>query len=542
MSLWDTLEEDRHEEVTLRILDAVEERIDTGKPLDRDKILKRPYSNKAIKAFSMELYDFSRFPTYTVSSYMNFQRAVVREKRILNQERRRIGLAQGINVEEFIFLDESFEREKEKVMKDKGMWLGLDPFSQDWNIKLENRDEIKFAEFRKLIKSYGNNGKAIALPATVASLMTESTRKGLSRQQTAEVFVAFCKEFVTELTSTINDQFARGRYRDCYFTVVDRIDIFEEGQKIQDCLKKLTRKVGDNIKKTTGDLRNLCMQALEVNQPYSDETDRKISAGDFVLRYLRYFVNHETFAEYDKWLAKTTGQIHTTLERAVNELQRIEAMGDKYKITSERRLPKDLSMYEIHLRQNHNAEVNAVIPGKSPERTSRRDQWKKGKRKDKSGTRSRTPGSYNSSRNSSVSSGGYKSRSQSSTASVNPVQDSQTKYPGKEHERKPGYKPKSISPGGGSQKSSSQRNRSSTPRGPITCYRCGHAGHMGKDCFRYRSSTKTYCPKCKRQGRMLFHDPYYCNGSKSSGYRSPSAGTRDQRQKELKSKNGRPAQ
>ena len=32
-------------------------------------------------------------------------------------------------------------------MKDKGMWLGLDPFSQDWNIKLENRDEIKFTKF-----------------------------------------------------------------------------------------------------------------------------------------------------------------------------------------------------------------------------------------------------------------------------------------------------------------------------------------------------------------------------------------------------------
>ena len=173
---------------------------------------------------------------------------------------------------------------------------------------------------------------------------------------------------------------------------------------------------------------------------------------------------------------------------------------------------------------------------------SRKDQWKQKDKKKRTAASSGSASSARSSRTTSASSGGYRSRSQSSTASVNPVQDSQTKYPAKENGRNQKEKPKSSSPGKGFQGGMSQRSRSGTPRGPVSCYRCGHAGHFGRDCFRYRSSTKRYCPKCERRGMKLFHDPYYCNGSKSSSYRSPSVATRDQRQRELMPKNARTAQ
>ena len=540
---WNTLDVQRMEEMFRRHMDATEEMILYGKPFDREKILKKQLNTRQVKDHAIAMWDSAKIPMYNSATYLTYQRAVAKEKRIIQLERRRNAEAQRINFAELDLFDDGIDREKEKIVEVNGCWKGLCPWTQEWEIPIQYKREVKFNDFKKFIKRYGNT-KKIALPATIEALMREACRKGMNRAQMAELMVQFCADHCMELSSTVSELYARKRYRACFVAVVDRIDHKEELQKVNEALRSIVRKPHHNIIVVTKALQNVSHQSHALLIPDADEPTRDQRAKDFILRYVKHFITSEADKALDSFLAQAAGQTTVTLDMIIDEIQNIENSGSKYRIQSPRSIPKDVNIYDMVLRVDEEVEVHTVTT-KPEERKSRKDYLKNKKgRKQRSGTRDKSGASTRSGTTTrSSSTNGFGSKSRSPSASVNPVEGGQIKHPNKSgNERKPSqYNTPSR---GGSKTRSSSRSGVSPARGgaPVTCYRCGHPGHIGRDCFRYRSSTKTYCEKCEKRGLRLYHDPYYCNGAQKSQYRSPSTATRDQRQKEIKAKNGKPAQ
>ena len=318
-------------------------------------------------------------------------------------------------------------------------------------------------------------------------------------------------------------------------------------------MKKVTRNVGDNIVCVTSLLDNLCRQSMEITQPNSSEEARTRACEDFIMRYIRAFINHECFRLYDRFLEKAVGLYQVNLQRCTEEIQAIEAKGPRFRIQEPRRLPNNMSLMDIMTKGDPGTrtEVNNVAPINT-ERKSRKDTKPGDKKNPRFRNNSRSSNNSSRSRASSGASS-YKSESRSRSASVNQVKnEAKTTYPGKDKQQgKDRNKPSNQYPRNRSgsrdgraystnrsqsrgRQNPVRRLRSKSPRDDGACVRCGYQGHRGEQCFRFSQPTQTYCPICLDKGFKLFHDPFICNRTSRSSYKSPTPETRNERIKYLK--------
>ena len=556
----DTVDKEIDELKTLKIFDQIEDFVKNDVPFDKSAIFKGVPGNRANHDKFMNMYDNYIEPRLNSASYLTYYRACNKEKQIINQQRRVNARRRGIELDELdLFVDDL--REKDKIIEEQGQYLGLCPYTGRHNIPLVNKREVSFEHYNKFVKRYGKS-KEVALPATVEALVIESERRGLSKRQLSELMVYFCNKYLTELNAVVAEKYSQKRWRDLYESIIKRMDIKEEKGKCFKAIRQVTRYPGDNIVTVTSQLDCLCRQSMEVTQPYTSEEERRKGAEDFILKYIRVFINQECNKKYEQFLEKAIGVYTASLDRCVAELQNIESKGNRFRITEPRRLPNNLSLTEIMSKGDPTPEITTEVNNmniKENGRKSRRDKKPHDRRRFRSG---RSQSSYKSSE-SRASSKGY-STTRTRSPSVNQIQESKTQYPGKEKKqwennnggRKEGYQNVDKSrykesksgqyQNGNRSRSQSltsvNRLRSKSPRETGACVRCGYQGHRGESCFRFSSATTKYCPICLERGFKLFHDPFLCNRTSRSSYRSPTPNTREQRIKYLEEKNAKTAQ
>ena len=283
----------------------------------------------------------------------------------------------------------------------------------------------------------------------------------------------------------------------------------------------------------------------------AEETKNNI-AKQYVIQHLKHFISSKCYAHYKLYLGRVSSMWPLTLDGCIAEIQRIESSGVEYEITTEKRMPKEATLWDI-TSGPQTAGIHAI--------SAKTSDKKKGSSKDQRRSRSKS-----NSRNSKQDRGRSYSRSASSTpfssrnssraaTPVNNIEadgddshevhyvnqrsnsgnrsnhssNGQTQQRGRSQERRQS--------GGNTQQ---QRPSSSTSNGTgLTCYRCGHVGHIGKNCFRFASGSAKACRNCESMGLRLYHDQFYCPNSSKTRYRSPSANTRNETIRSIEERNKR---
>ena len=558
----DNLDREQNEMQIVKLIDQVEGFVTNQIPFDKGAIIKSVPGNHATADKFFGLYDYYEEPRYDTASFMTMFRACENEKMAINNERRRNARLNNIPIEELdLFRDES--KEKEKIIENNGKYLGLNPYGGGvgHTIPIVWKKEVSLDSFAKLVTFYGDtkNIKQLALPASLEAIVRKAEAKGYAKRQLAELLIYFARDYIPELNAIVSEKYQQKKWREVYGAIVRRIDVKEEKNKIFYSLKKVTRHVGDNIVTVTSLLENLCRQSLEITQPCSTEEERTRACEEFIMRYIKVFINQECYRLYERFQEKAIGLYSINLQRCVEEIQAIENRGPRFRIQESRRLPSNMSLMDIMTKGDPGTttEVNNIAPEKV-ERKSRRDTRPRNRNQQRSRTPSRSSNQSSTSRNSSRGSVGPRSRQ----ASVNNLNDTKTTYPGKDSNQKRDNTKKSD-PRNRSQskeRNTYERNRSGSfrtnnavrrlrsksPREDGACVRCGYQGHHGAQCFRFSQPTNTYCPICLSKGFKLLHDPFVCNRTSRSSYRTPTPETRNERIKYLKevneSKNEKAAQ
>ena len=510
----DTLDEERNKLQIERLVQAIQDFHTDGTEIDTQKILTPKVGDKTLRDSLIELWESYRVPRHTPASFMSYFNAVVNERRIINQQRRQNAQDHDIGAEVLDFND-SAEKQKEKILEDSDRYWGLCPFRNDFTIQLQYKKGVELESFEKAIKYYGqgHSKKTMALPATLKNLMNEAIYRGLSHKKIGQLLVLFCAKHFDEMDSIVEAKLADHKYKEIYVELVKRCSTKQEKIKIDNAFQALVRKPGEDISTIVGRLENLSLHSIEVVQPALEESKKLTRCAQHVLGKIRHLINQETLTLYEAWVDKAAGQTTITVAKAVAEIQRIESMGSKYQITQERRLPKTAATTEIVSISEQEVGVNNI--------RSRYfyDKADKPKRSRNQNSRSSTPN--RNQRRSRRDSFDQSRRSPSS----NPSSRNQTPVNNLTSNSSRSQTPTNRT-------NSDQGARTPTPTGmPRNCYRCGSSQHLARECFRYSSTTKDACWKCKRNGVQLFHDAFNCRFYKNnSNYKSPSASQRTSRE------------
>ena len=554
------------------LINSINSVLRNGGTISAEEILETQRDTKAIRKKLMQIYDTYREPRFSHTSYRSYFSHARTEQRAIDRERQAV--ADAFNrprLELDLSAYDDISSEKEKIIEVERAWWGLCPFNKNWSLLLQNKHEVDFAYFTKNIKYYGSTS-LIASPDTVTSLIKDAEAKGLSKKQLAELFMGYCAKHAKELNAATASKFADKDYRGVYACVVNRIDDIEERDKIDEALKKIVRLPGQNINVVIGDLENLLLQNINIHQPYASEQERTAIAGGYILNNLKFFVNSETLTEYNKWLKKALGTIKVDKAKAIEVIEEIEQSRDKFKLTVEKRLPKEISVLDLAATESVSASVNVTQREvKRPtdnrqgrERERDRRQRQNDRRRSSSGpqytrdpsrsrSRTRTPRS----RSASVQSlnNGRFSRQGSSDRQSQPRRDpsqrdryyrngsNDRRDRGRNQERarqdrRGQDRQRSLSTG--PQNRNDRRSASNDRQKSNACFKCGDTRHWSRECFRYATMTKNPCRHCARAGRgNLMHDDFSCRFRTRNNYRSPSNNTRQRRQDDIRSRQSR---
>ena len=481
-------------------------------PIDSSEILTHQQGDNALRDKLMIKYDQYRIPRFTSISYLAYYKSVQREQDAILADRRRNAAENNINFDQLDL--RRVPDAKRNIIEDQDTFFGLCPYTDEYSIKIVYKKTVKFQDFAKYIQKYGDSD-ILSIPDTIDNLLSESFRRGMNKEQIADLFKTFAAEKMTNMKSILESKFASGKYREVFHEMVKRINLKHEKAKIQKALNAIIRKPGMDIFDTSGKLEDLCMQTLGISQPNTDENEKRKTAADFVIRHIPHFINEECNRKYQQWLDKTSGKVLITLSRVQDEIQRIENSGGRYRLKRDRKLPEGLTVNEIFSTQESRAEVHNTESrnlSKSPDKRRRKyskDRDYKKRPDDKRGRgqrrfRSRTP-SRGSSRASSTSS--------TKGASLN-------------------YTATSSNASSRASSADSNGSRGRTP--PRShCYRCGSTEHWANKCWRYPEHSENQCSLCKKKGVLLYHPSDKCRFSNKSSWKSPSTTERNQRKKEI---------
>ena len=558
----DSVDKQLSKETITNLIDAVNGCLQNGGTVSLEKVLKGSRDTKAIRSKLMGIYDAYKEPRFSHTSYRSFFGHSRSEQRAIDRERQAVATANNrSHLELDLSTYDDISNEKEKIIEVEKTWYGLCPFKKNWTILLQNKHDTVFSYYTKNIKYYGSTN-LIASPDTVTSLIKDAEAKGLSKKQVAELFMGYCAAHAKELNAATASKFADKDYRGVFQCVVNRIDDLEERDKIDEALKKIVRLPGQNINVVCGDLENLLLQNINIHQPYASEHEKSAIAGGYILNNIKYFINNETLQEYNRWLKKALGSIKVDKERAIERIEEIEQSRDRYKLTVEKRLPKEISVLDLASTEAVSASVNVMQKSKQKDNFRGRDPQRR------QNSRGRSPGGPRLPR--SLATSGSRSRTpRSRSASVHslgndrrPGQPSADRRSRSDSRRSQDRRGRSFTPRGNSQgrrndrsqRSSSydrrdrrndrnrtdRRSASNDQKKSGSCFKCGDSRHWAQECFRYSTMTKTPCHLCVKAGRgNLMHDAFSCRFDKRNNYRSPSATTRTNRINDLRSRQDR---
>ena len=539
--------------------EQIREYVENGTPLDPDAISHKGLDTQLCQDVIIQFLDASAPPAMDGTAYLTFLRIIANEFERINAERRRNAIQAGIDPDSVEYISTSFMKEKEKIYETAENVRGLCPFTGGFTIPIVWKADIDVQKVKKQLAWYGNT-KGLSLPLTITNIIDDSAKKGCSRKQQAEMMLCFCKSNLPGLTAAVTELFSAGKYRDCVIKVIKRIDIREETEKIREAMLAIVRTPKDNIVAVTTDLEQVCRQTQQIFNSKADQQELDRAIDDYVIHNVRHFVTPETANLLEQSIEKNYGAIAITKDIIIEQIQSIESRGGHFKITSDKRIPKNnVALSDINPKSMR--EVNAIDMRRS--RNSSRDRrsfsrdrrsFSRGRDRRSSGSRyprrSRSnsfppPRSGRASRSSSFSSNrtppasSYGSRS-NTPQRVNAITPNRAPTPNRD-DRPSNDRPRDDKP----RDKQNERGRSPNPRQPMVnkngetmnCYRCNSSRHLAAQCFRFASSANRPCHICERKlGIKLYHDPFQCNHSRSA-YRSPSANTRQERKREMDYRN-----
>ena len=152
----DSVDREQNELQTVKLIESIEDYVTNQVPFDKSAIIKSVPGNHANVEKFMNLYDYYDEPRYDPAGYLSYFRACEREKHAVNQERKRNARRNNIPIEELdLFKDDS--KEREKIVENKGRFLGMDPYTGINSIPIIWKKDVSMESFRKLVKFYGDS-------------------------------------------------------------------------------------------------------------------------------------------------------------------------------------------------------------------------------------------------------------------------------------------------------------------------------------------------------------------------------------------------
>ena len=212
--------------------------------LDRARILTHQKGDNALRDKLMLKFDQYRIPRFTSISNLSYYCSVQREQDAIMMDRRRNAAENNLNFDQLDL--RRVPDEKRNIIEDSEVFYELDPYTDKYSIKLVYKKTVKFEDFSKYIKKYGDSD-IISIPDTIDNLLSESFRRGLNKEQIADLFKTFAAEKMTNMKSILDSKFASGKYRDVFHEMVKRINLKHERAKIQKALNAIVRKPGMDI-------------------------------------------------------------------------------------------------------------------------------------------------------------------------------------------------------------------------------------------------------------------------------------------------------
>ena len=554
----EAIERDLNKKSISKLVDAFNGALRNGGTISLEQVLETHRDTKAIRGKLASLWDTYKEPRFSHTTYRSYFSHSRTEQRAIDRERQAVADAfHRPRLELDLSSYDDISNEKEKIIEVERAWYGLCPFKKNWCLLLQNKHDTNFDYYTKNIKCYGSTS-LIASPDTISSLIKDAEAKGLSKKQVAELFIGYCAKHAKELNAATAAKFADKDYRGVYMCVVNRVDDLEERDKIDEALKKIVRLPGQNINVVVGDLENLLLQNINIHTPYATEYEKNAIAGGYILSNIKYFVNNETLQEYNKWLKKALGTIKVDKAKAIERIEEIEQSKDRYKLTVEKRLPKEISVLDLAGTESVSASVNVTQGRSSQESTKPRGRDRGRDSRERRNPRRSSSGGPRLPRNFSRSRSGTRTP-RSRSASVQSLRDDQRsrrqssdRRPRNDRGRSQDRRDRSFTPrqdnngrrddrgrrlNSGDRRNDGRRSASNDKKRNGSCFKCGDSRHWAQECFRYATMTKNPCRHCVKANRgNLMHDEYACRFEKRNNYRSPSANTKQRRMDDIKSR------